>query len=157
MKKTADPYQLNPTVTRWLASNFDPCTRVVELGGGAGTLDLVKHFKAVTTVEHDPTFAKFLTAARCKVLRVELRAGWYQTTPDLIDTIADAQLLIVDGPTGWRRENIRHHLHLITPGTVVVWDDVHRLAMAALVEDLEWPVLESFQDGPRRTLINRKP
>lgn len=157
MKKTADPYRMSPKVTRWLAANFDSSTVVVELGGGGGSLDLVAAFKDVTTVEHDSTFVGFLTDAGCHVLHVELQAGWYQRTPELVAAMKRAQLIIVDGPSGWRREVIRHHLDLVPSGCAVVWDDVHRPAITAIVEGLGWPVVEAFQDGHRQTLINCKP
>lgn len=157
MKKTADPYRMSPKVSTWLAANIDPTTVVVELGGGSGTFDLAAAFSDLTTVEHDPTFAHFLTAGGCHVLEVELRAGWYARTPELVAALNRAQLIIVDGPSGWRREVVRHHLDLVPSGCAVLWDDVHRPAIAAIVEGLGWPVLEAFQDGHRRTVLTRKP
>lgn len=157
----ADPWAMNPNVTTWLAENLSSELRTVELGGGSGSMLLHENFPRCCTVEHDPGFARMLRAARLTVLEVGMRDGWYEMTGELPGLIASAELLVVDGPIGWRRENIKNHTHHIQPGTVVVFDDSHRSGLASWMDELRddegWTCLECIRDGRRTAHIMRKP
>lgn len=160
MPKPTDPWAMNPKVSEWLGENLDAELRAVELGGGSGSILLHGLFRNCVTVEHDETFTKMLRKARLTVLEVPLRDGWYDMTTDLPALIQSAQLLVVDGPSGWRRENIKKHTAHISPGTVVVFDDSQRSALQLYLDDLVsagWEVLECIRDGHRTAHIMRKP
>jgi tRNA A58 N-methylase Trm61 len=160
-KQTPDPWAMNPRVTEWLAENIDPATPTVELGGGSGSMLLHESFTNCITVEHDPGFARMLRTARIPVLEVELRNGWYDVSGDLPEHLGAAGLVVVDGPSGWRRENIKWHTDEIRPGAVVVFDDSQRSQLSKFCSMLHtvqgWELLEVIQDGHRTAHILRKP
>lgn len=115
-------------VLRWLVGNVPKASRVLELGGGKSTRELLKCFE-VTTIDHDPTFVEG-TGAR--LVQAALADGYYERAK-LEEVLREPyDVVIVDGPPAWehsqrrRRLGFQRWLGRLDNRPIIVVDDVHR-------------------------------
>ena len=95
-------------------------------------------------------------------MHVPLSGGWYKETPLLIfNKLAEADCIIVDGPPGRMRPNVRGRLRYFPADCVVVFDDSQRDHNDQLIRKLRrdqgWQALEAISDGKRTTTILKTP
>jgi len=115
-------------VLRWLVGNVPRGSKVLELGGGKSTRELLKCF-AVTTIDHDPTFVEGVGAA---LVQAALADGYYEGAK-LEEVLREAyDVVIIDGPPAWERSQRKRRLGFqrwlgrLGNRPVIVVDDVNR-------------------------------
>lgn len=156
-----DLYAINPTVSNWIARTY-PEAKVVEIGGGNGSRYLHRVCRGTYTIEHHPKWAAVLRQDGLWHGKCHLTNGWYDLTQEAEAQLRQADVVVVDGPPGKLRQNIRHNLHYIKPGAVVLFDDTHRAELQAICNNLTtvhgWEYIKEIPDsGQRSTTVLRKP
>jgi hypothetical protein len=141
-----DDFALGRPVIDWIVANFPEGTGILELGSGAGSAHLARHF-CVRSVEHDVRYLSLDPYVR--YIHAPIVDGWYD--PERLAAGIrefDYALLIVDGPPGTiGRSKILDHLDLFELSHVdVIVDDVQRDAEI----ELAWKL--STRLGRRCTL-----
>jgi hypothetical protein len=157
----SDGWNMHPLVSETLRDMLPRHAKVVELGGGTGSPYLQHLFPNTTTIEHDQSWADYLSQMQLTYMHVPLSGGWYKETPLLIAKLAEAHCIIVDGPPGRMRPNVRGRLRYFPADCIVVFDDSQRdhneQLIRKLMRDQGWQALEAISDGKRTTTILKTP
>jgi len=147
-------WRMDSKVLDWMKDNVPSTAVVLELGGGAGSIDLHKHWTG-WTVEHDFQWYQWLERKGVPAIYSPLRDGWYGLAPRTVRKLQTADVVIIDGPPSTLRPNAAHHLHHIKEGAIVVYDDAHRSRVRKMVVG---EVLATIKcDHGRRSIIAKHP
>lgn len=125
MKATEDKFRVGAAVHEWVEQHAGDGL-VLELGGGNGSPHLHEVVSNCVTIESDPKWADMLEERGVRHLYTPLVHGWYWLTDELVELLRTADIVLIDGPMGSLRPNCEQHLHLIKPGSFVLFDDTHR-------------------------------
>ena len=107
----------------YLRETLPSGSTILELGSGAGTAELAKHYR-MYSVEHD---ASFLNQHSSTYIHAPIVNGWYDTSIFSGQRPSSYDLLLVDGPPQTiGREGILQNLALLDLTKPAVIDDVHR-------------------------------
>ena len=149
-----EDWKMDTKVLDWMKDNLPQDAVVLELGGGAGSVDLHKHWTG-WTVEHDYQWYQWLERKGVPAIYSPLRDGWYGLAPRTVRKLQTADVVIIDGPPSTLRPNAVHHLHHIKAGATVIYDDAHRTAIRDMVVG---NIIEVIASGRgRRTIIAEHP
>ena len=147
-------WKMDTQVLDWMKDNVPQDAVVLELGGGAGSVELHKRWTG-WTIEHDWQWYQWLGRKGVPASYSPLRDGWYGLAPRTTRKLQTADVVIIDGPPSTLRPNATHHLHHIKEGATVIYDDAHRAAVRAMVVG---DVIEVIASGRgRRTIIAKHP
>jgi predicted O-methyltransferase YrrM len=140
---------------------------ILELGSGAGTPYLLKHWEVIS-VEHDPEYAEKLTnrciyAPLTKHKEIRNHSGameWYDRDilkPELVGLEYD--LLLIDGPPNVYRCGIVKYVELFNTEATMVFDDLQRKGDRAIINSVAAKLQKPFvtythQDGKPFGVIN---
>lgn len=117
----------------WLLAKLPSSSTILELGSGAGTKELAKHFR-VYSVEHD---VRFLDRYDSTYIHAPIVEGWYDPAILAERLPASYDLLLVDGPPQQiGRGGILKHLTLFDLTKPIVIDDVHRKAERRILDKI---------------------
>lgn len=104
---------------------------VLELGSGAGSEELLKHFK-LCSVEHD---LKWLNKYHKNYIYAPIVNGWYDCNILKNKLPKNYKLILVDGPPGSiGRMGFFKNIELFDKNTHIIFDDVNRIAELNLLK-----------------------
>jgi hypothetical protein len=149
-----DLFAISPNVIEWMKQNVDRSLKVIELGGGRGTKRLQRYFKNSLTIESEPQWVGFLLKQSCAVLHKPLVDEWYEVDNELLEELRTADVVIIDGPIGYLRNNVARHMDEFKDGALLIIDDTQRVKTKQLTNGLE--VVAIVTDRKRTTHICRK-
>jgi hypothetical protein len=122
----AAAWSMPPEAFWFLNTRLDKGATVVELGSGEGTARLVRQFKRVVSVEHDPAWVGRIDGA--EYVHAPIADGWYDVDAMTGKLPEYPDAVIVDGPPGTiGRQGLYRHLELFGNAPMLI-DDVHRRA-----------------------------
>lgn len=149
-----DAFAMSQRVVDWMKDNIERSSKVIELGGGRGTKRIQRHFKHSLTIETEPEWVGFLLKQSCAVMHRPLVDEWFEVDNELLEELRTADVVIIDGPRGYLRNNVARHMHEFKANCIVIVDDTNRSKTRQLTNGLE--VLTVIVDGKRTTHICRK-
>jgi cellulose biosynthesis protein BcsQ len=116
-------WSISKEMFNWINDNFPENSVILELGSGNGSIELVKKYK-VYSVEHDEIWLN--KSDEVNYIFAPLVDNWYDTKILKKNLPKKYDLLIIDGPPGWLRENIINHLYLFDKHVTIIVDDTNR-------------------------------
>lgn len=137
---------------KWIVDHIPSSYKILELGSGTGSSKLGETYD-ITCVEHDKKWVDKYD--NINYVYAPIVDGWYDRK--VIDTLPnDHFLLLIDGPPGRiGRSGVLDYVEQLASNKIVIVDDVHRDAEAALLLNL-WTELggeskvKMIEDGTKR-------
>lgn len=129
----------NYAIHKYILDNIGSQARILELGSGEGTTNLVKLFDKVYTVEHSiewfnkiPEMAKGIYAPLSEYTDKYYREASWWYDPEVLSKYLpkpeEYDAIIIDGPKGSQgRGGFDTYFSLFNQNCLMVFDDVHRL------------------------------
>ena len=130
-KENLDGWALPREAFEWINENLPHGSTILELGSGNGTKELVKYYNVIS-LEEDKKWVDVVPESnyiyspleKCEN-PVENSCCWYGE--DSLKKIPkEYDLLIIDGPKGYNRGNIKNFIHLFKSDIPIIIDDTQR-------------------------------
>lgn len=118
----------------WIIKNIPQGSTILELGSGAGTIELKKHFEVIS-IEHNENYLTipdhhYIYAPLKKykpIKRYPNNNLWYdpKAVKEGLDGV-EYHAILVDGPPGKTRIGLRKFFHLFDSSVIWMFDDANR-------------------------------
>ncbi|MDA3806315.1 MAG: hypothetical protein PF440_00235 [Thiomicrorhabdus sp.] len=156
-KENLNGWAISEELYGWLSKNLEQGKTILELGSGAGTIELAKKYK-VYSIEHDKKWvghAKESNYLYAPIIQ-HPTCRWYSLKE--LETLKDLSydLILVDGPPGnIGRIGFLHYINLFNIDVPIIIDDTNRKAEADLAKSIAKKLnkkMELFQ-GDKKSFI----
>lgn len=137
-----DDHAIDDNLYEFIRKVLPEGSTILELGSGAGTARLVKHYK-VYSVEHDKEWLNkygstyFYTSLRWhKPIKNHDGDTWYNS--DILRSHLNGltyDLLLIDGPPQYRVGFVKY-FELFNPNVIMVFDDLQRSKEESIVKSI---------------------
>jgi len=120
-------------LVRWMVRNIDANSKIVELGSGSGSKELLKGFE-VLSVEHNEKYLK----SNKNSIHAPIVDGWYDVSK-LKDLKKGVKAYLIDGPPARisDRRKLLDNINLFNKKAVFIMDDVNREDEMQMAKDIE--------------------
>ena len=123
-EKNLNGYSIGLNLYKWIINNITLGTNILELGSGAGSYELSKHYN-VTSIEQNREYVNKYPGIDYIWAPIDSVSNWYEES--CLSLLPDQySLLVLDGPGGYRRDGIIPYLNSFNFNVPVIVDDVHR-------------------------------
>ena len=123
-KDKLNGYSIGINLFNWIINNIPLSSTILELGSGAGSHELSKYF-SVYSIEQNRDYVNLYPDVNYIYAPISKATGWYEES--CISLLPkDYQLLILDGPAGFKRSNFIQYSKHFNLNVPIIIDDVHR-------------------------------
>jgi hypothetical protein len=147
-----DGWSISVECFAWILENIPQGSNIIEVGSGAGTMELSKHYETYS-LEHQERFTRL--APKAHYILAEIVDGWYDPEVVFNSLPEEYSLLIVDGPPNIdqqkTRDNIAKYWDKFDTSVPIIMDDTHRedeynfAIKTAEVLGKEWELIQGWQ------------
>lgn len=154
----------------WMRKNLFQEYKILELGSGAGTLELKKQWD-VTSIEHNPDFLDIIghdyiyapLKSHKEIKNYPSENLWYdrEILKEKLPKLS-YQVLLIDGPPCPNRVGLIKYWDLFDPIAMWIFDDLHRRQEQKLIHGIsnrlqrEYTVYNAWGKGKPFGVIRRK-
>jgi len=120
-------------LVQWMVRNIDAGSKVVELGSGSGSKEIVKGFELLS-IEHNEKYLK----SNDNTVHAPLMDGWYDTDK-IPDIKKGVKAYLIDGPPARQsdRRKLLDHINLFNKKAIFIMDDVNRSDEMEMAKEIE--------------------
>lgn len=148
-KNVFSGYAISRELFEYIKKNLEPNKTILELGSGAGTGQLAKHYK-MYSIEHDP---KWVNKFDSTYIYAPIKNGWFDVEIVTKQLPAQYDMILIDGPPGnIGRHGFYDNLHLFNTNVMLIFDDVNRQPELILMQNVSKKLnrpYEIFKSGTK--------
>tara|TARA_R110000796_G_scaffold189956_1_gene306704 strand:+ start:261 stop:779 length:519 start_codon:yes stop_codon:yes gene_type:complete len=132
--KNLNGFAIGKNLYDWILDNIPIGSTILELGSGAGSYELSKHYN-MYSVEQNIEWVDKFPGINYIHAPIDPNTQWYDKSC-LSQLPKDYQCLILDGPGGYPRNGFYQHLDVFNTNIPTVVDDTHRIPEATFAFQL---------------------